>query len=113
MKYTFLIALLSVLNVASLPTGKMPYSALGAGYDALLLYLKRSDGTEPEPFTSARAKGGHFYYNVGIAGSVFPLQISSYGSKTAVVGNECALACNVTQKYDHGNNTYVGQVTLN
>jgi len=42
------------------------------------------------------------------------LQISSYGAKTAVIGEECRLACNITgDKYNVGNKTYIGQPTLN
>lgn len=79
------------------------------GYDSMLLYLRRDeDNDRYTPFTSTRAGTGHYYYPVSIRGKTYPLQISSYGTKTTVVGEECRLACQVPIKYDHTPLSYNG-----
>lgn len=64
------------------------------------------------PFTSHMAKGGHWYYPVKIGDDTFNLEISSWSTKTAVIGKECGLVCDVPKKYDHGSYPYRGQTTL-
>ena len=40
------------------------------------------------------------------------MQLSSYGSKTAFVGLECALACDVPKKFNSTGRHYIGEETL-
>lgn len=75
----------------------------------MLLYLRRDeDNDRYTPFTSTRAGTGHYFYPMSIGGKTYPMQISSYGTKTAIVGEECRLACEVPLKYDHGDKSYIG-----
>ena len=102
-----LLGLLKNTNADNIPT---PMSAWDNGYNSILMYLRREDDTDKyNPFKSTDAKTGHYYYPVTIGKNDFNLQISSYGTKTAVVGKECRLACNVPEHFDHGTGSYTGE----
>ena len=114
LKYT-VIALLGLFsNSQAVDATPLPMSAWDSGSNALLYYLRREDDTDRyTPFRSTAAKKGHYYYPVSIANKEFNLAISSYGSKTAVVGDECRLECQVPARFSHGTTPYAGEVTLN
>ena len=104
MKYNILIAVLLSL-LAEIVFGKdipLPISMLGDGYDGKLLYLRRSDDDDTfTPFTCTRAKNGHYYYPVKINYQEVKLGITSWSAKTAVIGDDCRLACEVPYQLKH------------
>jgi len=79
----------------------------------MLLYLERDDAQVNVPFKSTNAKNGHFHYPLSFGGFTYDMQISAFGERTAIVGNECRLACYVPITFDHGDSKYESEVIEN
>jgi len=112
---TLLVSLSQILaNQCNNHQISTPQSMFDEGLNSHRLYLKRDEHTNPEiAFTSKDAKSGHFFYHMTLGDTQFPLQVTSYGAITGIIGNNCRLSCEVDKKYSlRDGQSYIGGMVM-